>query len=262
MSAKEGWNIISESYQEHERISLEDVHYGPISPGESDLRLLGEVSGKDVLEAGCGGGQNTIVLSKWGARSVGLDISERQIKYAQQLAKKEGVSASFHVGNMEYMSVFQSESFDIVLSSFAVGYVANLQRAFQEVHRVLRKDGLFVFCAVHPIVIRGKAIRRRKGRAWVIRDYFNRRSNKWTWKTPKGKVATFYEHHRTVQDYFDMLRNTGFLVDRILEPKPYPLDKMSESNMERVPYLDENYVKDYDLWKRIPYTIIFKTIKL
>jgi len=79
MSAKKGWNIISRSYQEETRISLEDVHYGPISPGESELKLLGKVKDKDALEIGCGGGQNAIVLSKWGARSMGLDISEEQI---------------------------------------------------------------------------------------------------------------------------------------------------------------------------------------
>ena len=101
MEAKKGWNTISRSYHEKTRISLEDVHYGPISPGESELKLLGDVKGKDILEVGCGGGQNTIVLAKWSARSVGLDISEEQIKYARKLAKNNKVNASFYVGNME-----------------------------------------------------------------------------------------------------------------------------------------------------------------
>ncbi len=64
MSAKIGWNIISRAYQENIRVSLEDVHYGPISPGERELKLLGDVKGKDVLEIVCGEGQNTIVLAK------------------------------------------------------------------------------------------------------------------------------------------------------------------------------------------------------
>ena len=55
MSAKKGWNIISRSYQQKTRISLEDVHYGPISAGERELKLLGSVRKKDVLEIGCGG---------------------------------------------------------------------------------------------------------------------------------------------------------------------------------------------------------------
>jgi hypothetical protein len=69
---------------EKDRISLEDVHYGPISPGESELKLLVDVKGKDVSEIGCGGGQNTIVLNKWGGRSVGRkDSRTRTILYQQ-----------------------------------------------------------------------------------------------------------------------------------------------------------------------------------
>jgi len=46
-----GWNMISRSYQKMARISLEDMHaYGAISPGESELKLLGGVEDKDVLK--------------------------------------------------------------------------------------------------------------------------------------------------------------------------------------------------------------------
>jgi len=50
---------------------------------------LGEVNGKDVLEIGCGGGQNAIVPAKWGARSVCLDMSEERIRYGRELAREE-----------------------------------------------------------------------------------------------------------------------------------------------------------------------------
>lgn len=50
MLAKKRWNLISKSYQEKTKISLEDVHYGPISLGELKLKLLGDLIGKDILE--------------------------------------------------------------------------------------------------------------------------------------------------------------------------------------------------------------------
>ena len=260
MLAKKGWNIISRSYQEKTKISVEDVHYGPISSGESELKLLGDVKGKDVLEIGCGGGQNAIVLRKWGARSVGLDISEEQIKHARELAKREGVEVPFHFGSMEDLSMFQRESFDIVLSSFAIGYVENLSRTFREVFRVLQKRGLFVFCDVHPIADRGRIIRYGKRRIWGISNYFDRKKRVWKWKT-EGKVARFYGYHRTIQDYFNLLVTEDFVIEKILEPEPYPLDKMSKAEIKRIPYLHQDYVKDYDLWKKIPYTILFKARK-
>jgi SAM-dependent methyltransferase len=242
------------------RISLEDVHYGPISAGETDLKLLGNVRGKDILEIGCGGGQNAIVLSKWGARSVGLDISEKQIEYARKLAKNEGAKVRFHVGDMHDMRIFKDESFDTVLSSFGIPYAENVLAVFREVFRVLRKQGLFVFAVGHPIIGRGRPIRYGRGRRWAISNYFDRRKRVWKWKTKNG-TAEFYGGQITVQDYFDMLTKARFAVERILEPEPYPLKKMTESQLARIPYSDPGYVKNYDLWRKVPFTIIFKTRK-
>lgn len=260
MSAKEGWNTIAKGYQEKTQISLEDVHYGPISPGEIEFKLLGEVKGKDILEIGCGGGQNTIVLAKWGARSVGLDISEEQIKYAKKLAKKSKVDVSFYVGDMEDLSMFNNESFDTVLSSCAIGYSQNPKQVFLEVFRVLRKRGLFVFCVVHPIANRGRKIRYGKRSIWGIGNYFDRRRRTWTWKI-KGKVAKFHGYHRTFQDYFNSLVSTGFVAERILEPEPYRLDKMTEAERKKIPYFEEGYLKEYEVWRRIPFTLLFRARK-
>lgn len=130
-----------------------------MTPGEQELRLLGNVEGRDILEIGCGGGQNAIVLAKWGARSVGSDLSEEQVKYALNLARKQKVTIPFHVGNMENMDMFNEESFDIVLSSCAIGYSENPGQVFNEVFRILRRDGLFVFCVMHPIALRGRLVR-------------------------------------------------------------------------------------------------------
>ncbi|MDH5447956.1 MAG: methyltransferase domain-containing protein [Candidatus Bathyarchaeota archaeon] len=260
MSAKKGWNIISKAYQSSVRISLVDVHYGPISPGETELKLLGDVEGKDILEVGCGGGQNAIVLAKWGARSVGLDISEEQIKYARRLARKHTVRVQFYVGNMEGMDMLNDESFDIVLSSCAIGYSENYGQAFSEAFRVLRRGGLFVFCVVHPIANRGRAVKYGRRKMWGIGSYFDRRRRTWTWKFD-GTAAKFCGYHRTLQDYFNSLVSAGFIVEKILEPEPYPLTKMTEEEKQKIPYYWEGSEKEYDTWRRVPYILIFKARK-
>ncbi len=262
ISAEHSWNMISKHYQASAKISLDDVHYGPISPGENKLRLLGDVRGKDVLEIGCGGGQNAIVLAKWGAKSMGLDISEEQIKHAKRLARKEGVKVSFIVGNMEDLGAFADNSRDIVLSSFGVGYVEDIARTFLEVSRILRVGGIFVFAEVHPIADRGRVLRYGKRRMWAIADYFDRRRYIWSWRHfEKGKVR-FYGRHRLFQDYFNLLVDSGFNIVRILEPEACDVGNMTEREKECIPYVEASFVRNYSLWKRTPYTIIFKAIKM
>ena len=50
------WAQMSREYQSDSHISIEDVHYSPFGPGEKHLGLLGDVSGKKVIELGCVGG--------------------------------------------------------------------------------------------------------------------------------------------------------------------------------------------------------------
>ena len=66
---------MSPSYQADSRIALDDVHYAPFAPGERFYRLMGDVSGKRILELACGGAQNSVALSRWGADVVALDFS-------------------------------------------------------------------------------------------------------------------------------------------------------------------------------------------
>ena len=51
---------------------------------EAELQVLGDVSGKDVLELGCGAAQWSISLAGLGARPVGLDLTPRQLEHARR----------------------------------------------------------------------------------------------------------------------------------------------------------------------------------
>ena len=72
-------------------ISTDDVHYAYDYPGERSLRLLGDVSGKEALEIGCGRGENSIALAKMGARPTGIDISPEMLSRSAEKAENEGV---------------------------------------------------------------------------------------------------------------------------------------------------------------------------
>src|SRR5690242_14692265 len=97
---RESWNRLAAHYQRQHAIPTDSAHYGVAAPNEDQLHLLGDVSGKRILELGCGGGQCSIAFARQGAECVGVDLSDEQIAYARALAEQEGVEVAFHQGDM------------------------------------------------------------------------------------------------------------------------------------------------------------------
>lgn len=79
------WDINSEIYQAVSFIGVKDVDYGLFLPSEHKLRLLDSVKSKRILDLGCGGGQNSIVLARHGAFVTALDIFGAQLSYAKKI---------------------------------------------------------------------------------------------------------------------------------------------------------------------------------
>ena len=48
------WDDVSDGYQEDAKLVTDSAHYGPYAPNEEELRLLGDIKGKNILEIGCG----------------------------------------------------------------------------------------------------------------------------------------------------------------------------------------------------------------
>ncbi len=86
---KKWWNDVSKGYQRDSQIHTKSAHYGPYAPDEDALKLIGTVKGKKILEIGCGGGQCSIAFAKKKALCTGIDISEKQLEFAEKLAKKK-----------------------------------------------------------------------------------------------------------------------------------------------------------------------------
>jgi SAM-dependent methyltransferase len=255
---REGWDKISERYQKQNRISLIDVHYGPFAPGEREERLLGDVEGKNILELGCGGGQNAIVLAKWGANAWGVDQSAKQLDYARQLAHQEGVTVNFLEANMESMPELNGDSFDIILSSHAINYVENLQAVLQECARLLKLGGRVVLCLGHPMVFFAwEALEEDNFALLKERSYF-RREDSWQWDFPDGYSVPFESRLWTIEDVVNGLIGAGLVVERVREPKGYDISSMSPEELEKIPYKwDASEARKFsELNHRIPYSII------
>jgi len=215
--AKLWWETHGRSYQETCRIPV-DVLYGTGSPNEESLQLIGPVEGRRVLEIGCGGAQASIAFAKQGAVVTAVDVASSEIEFARGLADEHRVSIEFHQRDMTDLSPVADESQDVVFSAYAFNYVDDLLSCFREVHRVLKHGGLFVWGASHPF---SHSVDRETLR--LDRSYFE------TGKKVEGEETgcAFANVHRTVSDYFNLLVEAGFVVDKILEPdsrQRYPYD--------------------------------------
>jgi ubiquinone/menaquinone biosynthesis C-methylase UbiE len=109
------WNRSNDDYQRLHRRVLTDtaMAWGVWRIPEAELDVLGEVSGLDVLELGCGAAQWSIALAALGARTVGIDLSERQLAHAARDADEARVEIALVHGNAERLPLADG-SFDIV----------------------------------------------------------------------------------------------------------------------------------------------------
>ena len=113
---------------------------------ERTLAILGEVAGKDVLEAGCGAAQWSIALARRGARCVGLDNSAAQLEHA----RAAGADFPLVHGSAESLP-FSDASFDVVFADHGAFTFADPHLAVPEAARVLRPDGLLAFSHSSPL---------------------------------------------------------------------------------------------------------------
>jgi SAM-dependent methyltransferase len=269
---RRSWDTISAAYQAERRISVDDVHYGPFAPGERELKLLGDgpegppqsVQGKRVLEVGCGGGQNAVALARWGAKCAGVDPSTAQVAHARRLAREQGVEVEFVVGVAEDLGAFPDAGFDLVLSSYAFDYVANLAQAYREAWRVLKPGGLFVFCLSHPWFqavgwyLAGDPDMPEVAdyAAWPIAD-------DWDWSFEDGTTAAFRDHLRPLAQIVNELIEAGFALERLVE-QPYEVAAGTPAGETgRFPYVYEldPDSPEYVVARKLPRTLIVRARK-
>lgn len=209
------WDQFAGEYQRNARLVTDTAHYGPDIPTEADLRLLGDLKGKRVLELGCGAAQCSIAFARAGATAIGVDVSAAQLSEGRRLAEEAEVRVELRQGDMADLAFLRADSIDLVFSSFAFQYVEDLNRVFRQVNRVLRPGAPLVFSLPHPayfIVDEDSGVPPR-----VERSYFDRSPERYEW----GGVD-FTAFHHTFADLYMGLARTSFRVDLILEPEPVP----------------------------------------
>jgi SAM-dependent methyltransferase len=105
---------------------------------------LGDVSGRRVLDYGCGHGMASVVLARRGAHVTAFDLSGRYLQEARRRALANGVEINFVQTNGERLP-FADASFERVWGN-AILHHLDLTKAAGELHRILAPEGIAVFC--------------------------------------------------------------------------------------------------------------------
>ena len=150
---KESWNQRTEVHVKSDFYDMPSFLKGQSSLNEIELHLLGDLKGKKVLHLQCHFGQDTISLAKLGASVTGVDISDKAIDFATDLAQKMDIDAHFICCNIYDLPQHLDEQFDVVFTSYGtIGWLPDINQWGQLIAQYLKPKGKFVFAEFHPVV--------------------------------------------------------------------------------------------------------------
>ena len=191
-----------------------------------------------ILDVGCGEGRFCRKLSQMGYKTTGIDLTSQLIDFAN--AKNQQNEVEYHIGDVTSLP-FPSSSFDIILSLIDF---ASLTKSMDEIDRVLKQNGIFLFTILHPIITSHQIsawVKDENGRKLHVRvdDYLMEKSSK-----EKFNGVEIVNYHRPLRDYMNECLKRGYVLEVFDEPEPLP----------DAPFRDE--------YLRVPWALVMRWRKL
>ena len=205
------WTRTNERYTDVSALEAwraEEISWGVFAFPESEVQALGDVSGLDVVELGCGTAYFSAWLARRGARPVGVDLTPSQLDTARRCMTETGLTFPLVEANAEEVPL-PDASFDLAVSEYGASIWCDPYRWVPEAARLLRPGGRLVFLHGTPLATIcypdvGDATRA------LQRPYFGLHRIEWT---PDSGV----EFQLTYGGWIELLRDTGFEIERLVE---------------------------------------------
>jgi ubiquinone/menaquinone biosynthesis C-methylase UbiE len=223
---KREWSTLADWFDEDQGDKGDLWHRTLIFPGL--LNVIGKVSGRDVLDVGCGNGSLARILAGMGNRVTGIDGSAGIIERAKARETANPLGTTYLATDAANLSMFQANSFDLVISCMALMDMANAAGAIKEMGRVVKRTGRCVMLFSHPCFdipnasswLTESGFGHRPEIALLLRRYREVFSEwlRWSWKHDYEMLA----YHRPMSWYFRAIGDAGLAVTMLDEPEPTP----------------------------------------
>ena len=190
------------------------------------FRMVGDVTGQRILDAGCGAGYLSRLLARRGADVVGVDVAEGLLALARARSSGRGSAPTYHQGSLSHMPFLPDASFHAVVSMVVLQDVRDYEGAVAELDRVLRPGGRVAFTITHPCFngLPGYGWERHPFDStrpedrwyWRVDHYFARVREDWDW------LGSTVSYHRPLTDYMAPWLARGYVLAHFEEPEPAP----------------------------------------
>jgi SAM-dependent methyltransferase len=211
---QKAWTDWAPEYLERGRSNWAgEPEWGVWSIPETEVGLIPEVDGLDVLELGCGTAYVSSWLARRGAKPIGVDPTPAQLRSARQLQSEFDLHFPLVMGAGEHVP-FADESFDLVFSEYGAAIWADPYKWIPEASRVLRPGGRLIFLGNGVILMMCSP--EKEGEAAgpeLLRPYFGMHRFEW----PDDPAIDF---HLNYGDWIRLLRANGFEIEDLVELRP------------------------------------------
>lgn len=150
---KAAWNLKAVVHYGSKFYDNDSFMQGRLSIPDLDRELLGDIKGLSAIHLQCHFGQDTISLSRMGAKAIGVDLSDTAIELAEKLAKECQTDTTFLCCDVYDLPEIHPQQYDLCYSSYGtIGWLPDINRWASVVAKMTRQGGRFVFAEFHPII--------------------------------------------------------------------------------------------------------------
>lgn len=195
---------------------------------------IGRVEGLRVLDAGCGEGYVSRILTSRGATVTGIDISRPLVEMGR--SKDPNNEIDFRVRNLSEPIPELAGHFDLIASNMVLNDVPDYLGFISTICTTLKPGGCAIFSLNNPY----SAVPREK-----VENYFDSGTSIFYQGMADAGVTVYY-YHRTLEEYITAFRDNGLLLRTLKDVKP--TQKMRNNSHKH--------------WYKFPFIMILEFIKL